>query len=185
MNATPGGQESPAVRRIRSEEGGRLREIRLRALADSPRAFGSTLADTAARPSGVWAERVAANAAGADSVMFVAESEGLWVGLAGGLFEPERGPGDPEVVSMWVDPAWRGLGLAGRLLDAVIEWARSRGAASVHLWVTEGNDPAIGLYERFGFAFTGESAPLPSNPALRELCMARPSTLSRAESIRT
>lgn len=156
----------------------------MRALAGSPRAFGSTLAGTAARSAEAWAGRAAANAAGVDSVMFVAEAGDTWVGLAGGFIEGEH-PDEPEVVSMWVDPAWQRSGLAGRLLDAVIAWAHLRGAATVHLWVTEGNDPAIGLYERFGFAFTGESAPLPSNPALRELRMVRPSTLPRTESVRT
>lgn len=161
-----------------------MREIRLRALADAPDAFGSTLAETAARPAEAWTRRAAANAAGAESVMFVIEANGRWVGLAGGLFEPDR-PGDPEVVSMWVDPAWRRSGLAGCLLDEVLTWAHRRGAANVHLWVTEGNGPAIALYERFGFVFTGESAPLPSNPALRELSMTRPSALPRSGSVRT
>jgi ribosomal protein S18 acetylase RimI-like enzyme len=44
----------------------------------------------------------------------------------------------------------------------------------VHLWVTETNKPARRLYERCGFKPTGERQPLPSNPALGELAMARP-----------
>ncbi|HEY5477786.1 MAG TPA: GNAT family N-acetyltransferase [Tepidiformaceae bacterium] len=167
----------PSVRRIRADEGRFLYEIRLRALADSPLAFGSTLAATSAIPTAVWAERARVSAAGEERVMFVAEIADEWVGLAGGFFD-EAQPGDPEVVSMWVDPRWRRSGLAGRLLDAVIGWAHFRGAAQIHLWVTEGNEPAIALYERFGFAFTGESAPLPSAPALTELRMERSSTLS-------
>jgi GNAT superfamily N-acetyltransferase len=150
----------------------------MRALAESPRAFGSTLADTAARFGEEWAERAAANAAGMESVLFVAEAGDRWVGLAGGFIDAENAD-EPQVVSMWVDPAWRRSGLAGRLLDAVIEWAQAGGAKSVHLWVTEGNDPATALYERFGFVFSGESAPLPSDPALRELKMNRPSTSPR------
>ena len=35
---------TPAIRRIRAEEGPSLRALRLRALADAPMAFGSTLA---------------------------------------------------------------------------------------------------------------------------------------------
>jgi GNAT superfamily N-acetyltransferase len=156
----------------------------MRALAESPRAFGSTLADTAARSAGEWAERAAANAAGVESVLFVTEAGGRWVGLAGGFIEAEN-TDEPQVVSMWVDPAWRRSGLAGRLLDEVIEWAQAGGATSVHLWVTEGNDPALRLYKRFGFVFTGGSAPLPSAPSKRELRMARPSTLPRQDSVRT
>jgi ribosomal protein S18 acetylase RimI-like enzyme len=39
--------------------------------------------------------------------------------------------------------------------------------------VTENNKPARGLYERCGFSPTGERQPLPSDPALMELAMAR------------
>ena len=44
------------VRQIRADEGPRLRALRLRALADSPWAFGSTLAREAAFLDDVWQE---------------------------------------------------------------------------------------------------------------------------------
>ena len=44
----------------------------------------------------------------------------------------------------------------------------------MHLWVTETNDPARALYERCGFAATGERQPLPSHPQHAEIAMARP-----------
>jgi ribosomal protein S18 acetylase RimI-like enzyme len=44
----------------------------------------------------------------------------------------------------------------------------------VHLWVTETNHPARALYERCGFAVTGERKPLPSHPQYAEIAMARP-----------
>jgi hypothetical protein len=44
----------------------------------------------------------------------------------------------------------------------------------VHLWVTETNKPAQLLYEHCGFSLTGERQPLPSNPALGRVGMARP-----------
>jgi ribosomal protein S18 acetylase RimI-like enzyme len=142
-------RQDAVVRRIRADEGARLRDIRLRALADAPDAFGSTYSDTVTRPPEMWTARAAENAAGEVSVLFVAEKDEQCVGLA------------------------------GRLLDAVMAWARDRGAERVHLWVTEGNSPAIALYERFGFAFTGESAPVRSDSALKELKMVLPSTLPR------
>jgi ribosomal protein S18 acetylase RimI-like enzyme len=43
----------------------------------------------------------------------------------------------------------------------------------VHLWVTRGNEPALRLYESMGFRPTGESQPLPSDPARVELAMTR------------
>src|SRR5262249_59106486 len=56
------------VRRIRADEGLALRALRLRALADAPTAFGSTLAREEAFPADGWHERAAGGAAGADRV---------------------------------------------------------------------------------------------------------------------
>jgi len=50
------------IRRIRADEGLRLKALRLRALADSPMAFGSTLAREQAYPDALWHERAATGA---------------------------------------------------------------------------------------------------------------------------
>jgi hypothetical protein len=46
-----------AVERVRAAEWRELRELRLRALADAPEAFASTLAREAAFPDDVWRQR--------------------------------------------------------------------------------------------------------------------------------
>ena len=56
----------------------------------------------------------------------------------------------------------------------MIDWAGQRNAERVRLWVTETNVPARALYERCGFALTGERQPVPSNPGLDEVVMTRP-----------
>lgn len=38
----------------------------------------------------------------------------------------------------------------------MISWAAGRGFRVLRLWVTEGNDRAVGLYRKLGFTFTGE-----------------------------
>lgn len=158
------------IRPIAPSEGMQLRGIRLRALTDSPDAFGSTVARETGFAPAEWDERAAKGARGEERVTFVAEAGGRWVGLVGGYFEPGR-PREPDLVSMWVEPGQRRTGVARQLVDAVVEWAISRGATAARLWVTQGNVPAITLYERCGFVLTGESAPSPSNPSLRELEM--------------
>ena len=65
---------------------------------------------------------------------------------------------------MYVRPRGRGRGVGEALVAAVIGWAAARRATSVHLWVTETNAPARALYQRCGFALTGERQPLPSDP---------------------
>lgn len=51
-----------------------------------------------------------------------------------------------------VAPAFRGMGVARALLDAVVEQARHRGCCKVTLEVLSNNHRARGIYERAGFA---------------------------------
>lgn len=126
------------IRRIRAHEGLKLRALRLSALADSPMAFGSTLAREEAFPEHVWHERAAGGASGADRVTFVAEEHGEWIGLATGLASDPDNPNDhrPVLVGMFVAPAARGRGIGVGLVDAVIGWTQERRAKSLFLWVT-------------------------------------------------
>jgi GNAT superfamily N-acetyltransferase len=49
----------------------------------------------------------------------------------------------------------------------VVSWARSAGARTLVLQVTEGNEPALALYRRVGFVATDELSPLRPGSALR------------------
>ena len=70
-------------------------------------------------------------------------------------------------------PRARGRGVGEALVAVVIGWAGIRNAQCVHLWVTETNAPARALYDRCGFALTGEWQPLPSDPSIGEIAMSR------------
>ena len=76
---------TPQVRRIRADEGPRLRALRLHALADAPMAFGSTLAREQGYSDEVWHERATGASAGCGRATFIAERGEQWVGLATGL----------------------------------------------------------------------------------------------------
>jgi GNAT superfamily N-acetyltransferase len=143
-----------------------LREIRLQALRDAPAAFGSTYAREAAFGEDEWHRR-----ATRDGSFLAFLPEVCPAGLGGGYL---AAPDTAELVSMFVRPRARGRGVGEAIIDAVADWARTRGAASVHLWVTETNKAARKLYERCGFTVTAERQPLPSNPALGEIGMTRP-----------
>jgi GNAT superfamily N-acetyltransferase len=143
-----------------------LRDIRLHALRDAPDAFGSTYAREAAFDETEWRQR-----ASRDGSFIAFLPEVTPAGLAGGF---QAAPDTVELVAMFVRPQARGRGVGEALIDAVIGWAQDRDAASVHLWVTETNKHARGLYERSGFTVTAERQPLPSNPALGEIGMTRP-----------
>jgi GNAT superfamily N-acetyltransferase len=157
------------VREVVAEDWQALRDIRLEALRDAPEAFGSTYEREAAFVEADWQRRIAR---GGSFLGYLPEaSASSPAGLIGGYLEE---PGLVELVSMYVRPQARGRGLGEALVATVIDWAAARNAGSVHLWVTETNSPARLLYKRCGFTLTGERQPLPSNPALGEIAMARP-----------
>lgn len=71
-------------------------------------------------------------------------------------FALARSTGDEaELLLLATRPNARGRGIGGALLRAVIDEARGRGVATIHLEVRAGND-AVQLYVREGFAKVGE-----------------------------
>jgi GNAT superfamily N-acetyltransferase len=168
-----GPEVTPEVRQIRADEGLQLRRIRLRALADAPTAFGSTLAQEEKFPERVWHERAGGGAVGADRITFVAEREGQWIGIATGLARDQEEPNDPRplLVGMFVAPEARRCGVGAALVGAVVRWARERRATGLSLWVTSTNSSAIELYLKCGFRRTGETKPQALFSALTEVRM--------------
>ena len=162
-----------------------LRDIRLEALRDHPSAFGSSYAREAVRDEEHWRGRSSGGGMFLAYLTEVGEANKVSevsevsepAGLAGGY---QADPVTVELVSMYVRPRGRGRGVGEALVAAVIGWASDRRATSVHLWVTETNAPARALYQRCGFALTGERQPLPSDPAISEVAMARPLAAARA-----
>ncbi|HET6911639.1 MAG TPA: GNAT family N-acetyltransferase [Mycobacteriales bacterium] len=159
------------IRRVRPDDVDLFRQVRLRALADAPSAFGSTYAAERALPRAHWVDRTTRAAASGDLAVFLAFDDTDCVGLAGGK-EDDLGA-DRQLISMWVDASHRGTAVAAGLVDAVVEWARGGGARSIGLWVTRGNDRAQSFYERMGFKVTGDVQPLPSDPCKDEIRMLR------------
>jgi ribosomal protein S18 acetylase RimI-like enzyme len=156
------------VRQLRRDETDLLRDIRLRALQDTPWAYGSTYA----RELAYTPERWAWFAAQEDSVMYVAIDGDTGVGMAGG-FVPE--PGTVMLWGMWVAADARRHGLGRALVKAVVGWAASSCADRVRLQVTDDERmaPAAALYRALGFTPTGEREPLASDPALVTIILSR------------
>jgi len=138
-----------------------FREVRLAALQEAPYAFGSTYEREREAEEGNWRERLGNRA------QMVAEVGGQIAGTAAGI----ASDGDAAdrraaaLISMWVAPHARGLGVGARLVNAVVDWAKLEGYDSIFLWVTEGNEVAERLYERCGFVRTGQVQPVhPGEP---------------------
>jgi ribosomal protein S18 acetylase RimI-like enzyme len=149
----------PTVRRLRPDEWRAYRDLRLRALGDSPDAFGSVLDVDRQRTDAEWAERLASAADPRWNLPLAAEEGDALVGLAWGRIHPAE-PETAHLFQMWVVPESRGLGVGAMLLDAVVAWAREVKARRVVLSVTCGDTAARRLYERAGFTPSGDPEPL-------------------------
>ncbi len=144
------------IRPMAEQDWRRAKAIRLAALADTPDAFGTTLAEDEARPDAEWRARLAAS----DRVTFVAELTGEDVGLV--VCAPFEGLQDTAgLFAMWTAPEARQSGIGSALVQAVVDWARQRGYKKVALDVADTNRAAIALYEKHGFMPTGEVSTLP------------------------
>jgi predicted GNAT family acetyltransferase len=63
-----------------------------------------------------------------------------------------------QVQGVWVAPQWRGQGIAGAAMAAVVRDALARVAPTVSLYVNDYNIPARRVYERCGFRPVGTFA---------------------------
>ena len=147
-----------SIERMHPDGWERVRAVRLRALADTPDAFGTTLAESEAMPVERWRERLEAEA----DATFLASDRAGDIGLVVGRpWEFSEDPGAVGLFAMWVAPEARGRGVGGALVDAVVDWAKHSGYARVFLDVADQNAPALALYESKGFVPTGKTATLP------------------------
>ena len=76
---------------------------------------------------------------------FVIEEDEEWIGLLTFLVKD----GDCEVISL--DSLHQGQGLGSRLIDQVIQEARTQGCRRLFLITTNDNLNALGFYQRRGF----------------------------------
>jgi len=77
----------------------------------------------------------------------VAETQGRVVGFVTGLLHPD--PGTLFVWQVGVDAAARGRGIAGGMLDALIDSEPCRGARRLDTTVTPSNEPSLALFHGF------------------------------------
>lgn len=84
-------------------------------------------------------------------------AHGLWrSGSVQGFALSRKVADEAEILTVVVSPSLRGGGLSHRLLREHLSALAFAGVRAVHLEVDEGNDPALRLYARHGFAKVGE-----------------------------
>jgi len=149
-----------------------FKEVRLRALRDTPSAFGSTYAREFQLTDAEWIER-AIRWNGEKGIGFLAmDDDEVACGIAGSFLDEDDAT-RAQLISMWTAPTHRRHGVGRLLVDEVAAWARLRGARTLQLMVTSVNEPAMRFYERLGFTRTGRTGPYPNDLNIIEYEMAR------------
>ncbi len=143
-----------------------LKSVRLRALADAPGAFGTTLAEAQAYSNTQWQARARRFSELPPSVGCIAFLNAAPCGMAS-AYPSEEHPQAAGLTSFWVAPKARGLGAAEALVAFIMEWATAQGFAVLEADVVEDNGRAIGFYKRVGFEETGQSEPFRGDPSKR------------------
>ena len=141
------------IRSLGPDDAAAFQALRLRALRESPEAFGSTHEEEADTPLPTIADRLGADARDGNSFVLAAVLDDALVGLAAcfrntRLKERHRA----SIGGMYVAPEARGRGLGARLLDAVVARARQwPGLEQLTLTVVPESAAARRLYLRQGF----------------------------------
>lgn len=142
-----------AVRNLSEQDWQDYRETRLAALRESPEAFVATLEQEQDYPEERWRERM--NRAR----RLLAESDGAAVGVVsiGVLDDAEN---TAELFGLWVDPNWRGRGVAAKLVTAGAAEAAQDGFGQLAYWVGTDNGRGVAFASGFGFRPTGRRRPM-------------------------
>lgn len=134
------------ITRIGPADWERFRDVRLASLSESPAAFGSRHADWVDAPAERWKSRLTEV-----PLTLLAQEGTTVVGVVSGQPVGEKWV---ELISMWVAPTARGLGVARQLIDAVADWAAGQDRTT-YLMVRSDNVRARKSYERAGFVDKG------------------------------
>ena len=91
----------------------------------------------------------------ADAAVFVAEDDGRIVGRLSLSRDPHPSSRHVADLGLMVAESHRRRGIGKLLLDEAVSWARECGIRKLELHVFPWNEPAISLYESFGFEREG------------------------------
>jgi GNAT superfamily N-acetyltransferase len=143
------------VRVLDEDEWPTYRDVRLRALRESPEAFVASAEEEASFDDEVWRQRMDR------SRRLLAEDGDDVVGVVSvGTGHRTNIPGAGELFGLWVDPPRRGTGVARRLMEEAAAVGRDVGLRQLVYWVGTDNGRAVAFASSFGFRPTDDRRPM-------------------------
>lgn len=144
-----------SIQLLNPEQWNIFKEIRLEDLRQSPNSFGSTFEVECFFTQNDWVNKLK----NTKDLHLVALSDNFKpIGLI--ILRPYQE--QVGIFAMYVNPTFRGRGIASDLIHAVIKYAIKKNFSEIILDVYDHNASAIELYKRKGFIFTGVKSTLPS-----------------------
>lgn len=142
------------IRLLQRDEGLLLRDLRLRAVTDSPDELGQTTAELQGRTDEWWVShaREKTDRPDCEAVLLAQENETLSGLIYVSLHRICSTFAIADFAVMWIEPGLRRRGIGRKLLDTAISWAKERGATHLTLLVAEGNEGAIIFYQGAQFS---------------------------------
>ncbi len=137
---------------LQPDEWQEYKNIRIEALQNEPQAFGANYEDALKKPDEEWIDRVKAAVTENKDIMLFARVDGKIVGMIGAYFH--KSPETETVGNIWgvyVSEAYRGKGVAKKLMEKLLERLRAKGLHEAKLEVNVEQSAALGLYQKMGF----------------------------------
>ena len=154
-----GSSTSLRVEALAENEWSRLRDIRLSALRDDPSVFLSSHEREATYDEQRWRQEFSR---GEWNILLAEDKE---IGLLGVTREHSMSAHECYLEFLWVAPGFRRSGMGSKLLRTVLDRLTDAGVHTVWLYILNGNEDAMRLYQKFGFQSTNERQILPDHPA--------------------
>jgi ribosomal protein S18 acetylase RimI-like enzyme len=141
--------------RLQPPHAAHYRSLMLQAYEMAADAFTSTVQERAAEPASYWVRRIA-DPAGSSLALGAVDGQALVGTVALECSTQPKTRHKALVIGMDTVPAARGGGVGRALLESLVDIALARdGLRVLTLAVTEGNEPALGLYRHLGFQTIG------------------------------
>lgn len=132
-----------------------LKTIRLESLLDAPDVFAATYTAVEKYSEAEWRARAAHQT---QHHYILAFKDAQAIGIIGGIKSLAY---DFNLIAMWVNPKFRGNGVAYSLIDVIKKFVISKGHNKIRLSVSPSNTKAVDVYSRHGFVFISEWEAVP------------------------
>lgn len=145
------------VRPLAEDEWETYRDVRLRALKESPEAFAASVDKEADYGEDFWRQRLTRSRR-----LIAEEDDGSIVGVVSTsrLQNDESAAHVSELFGLWVTPELRGTGVAWKLVSSGVDQARRDGFDFIVYWVGTDNGRAVAFASSFGFRPTDSRRPM-------------------------